>query len=135
MKPLWLSVVASAILCASARDAAGQGRLTTRSGVYSLEQSLRGRDVYLGYCKSCHTPVTHTGPVFNALWSGKALSELYGYVRDKMPKNDPGSLSPEEYADVLAYLLRMNRLPTGANELPADSVKLKSITIEITKSP
>ncbi len=137
MTRIWLLAAGSAILCATARDAAGQGQVTTKSGVYSQEQSDRGRDVYLAYCKSCHSPETHTGPAFNALWNGKRLSELFDYVSDKMPKGNPGSLSSEENADVLAYLLRMNLLPTGTKELPADSVRLKSITIDlpISKSP
>lgn len=135
---VWLFAAAAAMFFAAPREVAGQAKTTTKSGVYTFEQAQRGRDVYLGQCRSCHTPETHTGPVFNALWNGKLLSELYVYLVDKMPKNNPGSLTEEEYADVTAYLLRMNRLPTGKAELPSDSTKLKSIKIELTtatKSP
>ena len=34
-----------------------------------------------------------------------------------MPKNDPGSLAPEDVADVVAYLLKMNAMPVGKDEL------------------
>lgn len=94
---------------------------------------MRGKDIYAGNCKSCHTPESHTGATFNATWNHRALSELYGYIRDRMPKNEPGSLSAEEYADVLAYLLRMNKMPVGRRELPADSTAMKSIRIEMVK--
>jgi hypothetical protein len=50
-----------------------------------------------------------------------------------MPKNEPGSLQPNEYADLVAYLLRMNDMPGGSEELPADSVALKKIRIEVGK--
>ena len=47
-----------------------------------------------------------------------------------MPTNEPGSLSPQESADVLAYLLKLNRMPTGAADVATDSVALKAIRIE-----
>jgi hypothetical protein len=81
-------------------------------------------------CVSCHAASTHTGPAFATSWVGKPLSELFSYVSERMPKNDPGSLSWEDYADVVAYLLRLNGMPTGREELPADSVRLKDIRIQ-----
>ncbi len=106
--------------------------MSTKSGVYNREQALRGQDIYAGNCKSCHTPESHTGPLFNSKWQGKTLADLYVYIRDQMPKNDPGSLTPQENADVLAYLLRMNRMPLGDTELPADSAALHAIRIDTT---
>jgi len=50
-----------------------------------------------------------------------------------MPKNEPGSLQPDEYADVLAYLLKLNDFPSGSEALPADSLALKKIRIEVGK--
>ena len=108
---------------------------STKSGVYSREQAIRGQDVYAGNCKNCHTPESHTGAMFHSKWKGRTLSELYVYIRDQMPKNDPGTLSPQENADVLAYLLRMNRMPAGDTDLPADSAALKSIRIDTMTIP
>jgi hypothetical protein len=47
-----------------------------------------------------------------------------------MPKNNPGSLTPEEYADVTAYILQLNGLPTGDEELPGDQAAARRIRIE-----
>lgn len=104
---------------------------TTHSGVYSREQAARGQQVFLTLCKNCHTPESHTSDAFVAKWNGKSLSELFQYIRDQMPKNEPGSLSAEEYADVLAYVLRLNRIPAGDADLPADANETKSIRIDI----
>lgn len=137
MSRYWLFGLAVAMFCV-AGDAAAQTKppvRTTHGGVFSVEQASRGADVYAGYCKSCHTAETHTGANFTAHWKGKQLSELYTYIRDRMPKNDPGSLSAEEYADVLAYVLKMNRLPAGKSELQPDSAQLSSIRIETTVVP
>jgi mono/diheme cytochrome c family protein len=107
---------------------------STLAGVYSSEQATRGGDVYAGMCKSCHTATTHTGVTFEKLWNGRPLSDLFGYISSKMPKNEPGSLAPEEYVDVLAYLLKLNEMPAGASELPADTTVLGTIRIELHPS-
>ena len=73
----------------------------------------------------------HTGAAFSATWNHRPLSALFRYMTERMPKNDPGSLAPREYADVLAYVLKMNGVPAGAVELPADSVRLSAIRIEL----
>ena len=122
-------------LCALARGAAAQppadAARTTRSGVYTAAQADRGSDVYAGMCRSCHTAASHTGVTFAKWWKGRTLAELFAYVSERMPKNDPGSLAPEQYADVIAYLLRMNAMPAGTAELPPDPTPLAAIRIEV----
>jgi mono/diheme cytochrome c family protein len=112
---------------------------TTRAGVYTAAQAARGAETYMYVCKSCHTPVSHTGATFATWWKGKTLSDLYQFVSTKMPKNDPGGLDPQQYADVVAYLLRMNRMPAGDTELPPDANALTGIRIDVaaptTKRP
>jgi cytochrome c len=107
---------------------------STLSGVYTDEQASRGKDVYAGSCRSCHTPASHTGATFNKWWRGKQLSDLFLFVTTRMPKNDPGSLSPDDVADVMAYLLKMNAMPVGKEELPPDADSLKKIRIETKRS-
>lgn len=107
---------------------------STLAGVYSVEQARRGGDVYAGMCKSCHTAATHTGPTFEKLWAGRPLSELFGYISTRMPKNEPGSLAPEEYVDVLAYLLKLNEMPAGTAELLPDTTVLAAIRIDVQAS-
>lgn len=140
---IWPRAVLLCILTTFASEGAAQTATprakTTRSGVYSREQADRGQEVYFGMCKSCHTPESHTAAAFTTKWNGKPLSALYEYIRDQMPKNEPGSLMPEEYADVLAYVLKLNRMPAGAAELPSDLSALKTIrfdtSILVRKSP
>ena len=47
-----------------------------------------------------------------------------------MPKSDPGSLTPAEYAQAIAYLLKINDVPAGDHELPPDGEVLKKIRVE-----
>ena len=124
---------ASLARVAGAQSSVPQSARSTASGVYTDEQATRGRDTYQMQCKSCHTPASHTGPTFASWWDRKPLSELYQFVTTRMPKNEPGSLQPDEYVDLIAYLLKLNDLPSGSEPLPADSVALKKIRIEVVK--
>jgi len=127
-----IGVVAAALSDpALAQSSVPQSVRSTASGVYTDEQATRGRDTYQMQCKSCHTPASHTGATFASWWERKPLSDLYLFVTTRMPKNEPGSLQPDEYADLIAYLLKLNDLPSGSEPLPADSVVLKKIRIDM----
>lgn len=47
-----------------------------------------------------------------------------------MPADQPGSLSAQDTADVLAFILSSNRYPAGQTELPAVSDRLKQILFD-----
>ena len=103
--------------------------ITTSSGVFTAAQAARGEQTYMNNCVSCHPPGTYTAPAFRTKWNGVALSELFGLISHTMPKLEPASLAPEEYAEVLAYLLKINGAPAGKTKLPADESALKKIRI------
>lgn len=115
-----------------AQHATGTMPRSTQSGVYTAEQASRGEDTYATLCTGCHTAATHTGAAFQH-WDGHSLADLFGYISTRMPKNEPGSLAPEQYVDVMAYLLKLNQMPVGKAELPTDTTVLGTIRIE-TKS-
>jgi mono/diheme cytochrome c family protein len=108
---------------------------STRAGVYTAAQAERGRMTYAGLCRSCHTPASHTGVTFEKWWKGRTLGDLFGFMTAQMPKNDPGSLSPEQYTEVIAYLLKMNAMPVGKSELLPDSTVLATVLIELPHKP
>ena len=112
----------------TAQSTSSTGR-STLSGVYTEAQADRGKDLYAAMCRSCHTVATHT-PTFKASWSGRPLSDLFGYISQNMPQNSPGALSPDEDAVVVAYLLRMMGLPAGTTELPSDVTLLEQIQFD-----
>ena len=96
--------------------------VTTMDGVYTLAQAIRGSNVFAAYCTSCHSPTFHTGPPFRAKWYGRSLVDLFVYVRREMPKNAPGSMSDADYTLAIAYLLRINGMPTGTKPLPNGNI-------------
>jgi S-disulfanyl-L-cysteine oxidoreductase SoxD len=104
---------------------------TTMAGVYNAPQATRGEETYMAICVACHPRGTYSTAAFRTAWTGRPLGELFDLVKEKMPKNDPASLTPGEYAQVIAYLLKINDAPAGEHELPADSDALKKIQIDL----
>ena len=113
----------------AAQGTGANAAASTRAGVYTDAQSERGRMLYAASCKSCHQP--STGAVFERNWKGKSLADLVGFMSAQMPKNDPGSLEPQEYADVAAYLLKVNAMPAGKREIGTDLSVLGDVQIEM----
>lgn len=120
--PTWVSAQGNAQGSEPARS--------TLAGVYTDAQAARGKDIYVGTCRECHVPASHTGVVFKNSWGGKRISDLLAYMTEKMPKNSPGSLTGDEYAAVTAYILMLNGFPSGDVELPYDSAAAQRIRIE-----
>ena len=62
--------------------------------------------------------------MFVQLWNGKTLKDLYDYVHDRMPLGQPGSLSAEECADIVAYILAQSGLPDIVHHAPTPAAAL-----------
>lgn len=115
----------------NAQDDARDTLRTTLDGVYTLAQANAGKDLFAIACQSCHTPTFHATPAFRSKWSGRTLGELFGYMRREMPQADPGGMTNAEYLDVLAYMLRINGMPTGGAPLAGDSASLHRIKLRL----
>jgi hypothetical protein len=50
-------------------------------------------------------------------------------IANTMPQSDPGSLKPEEYAAVTAYILQQNSYPAGSAALAKGAAGLKDAKI------
>jgi len=135
----WGAALAAPVLVASGLALAGETRPTELTpqprglgdGVYTEEQASRGRRVYGQACSSCHADNLQGGEMgpglmgepFIESWDGERLSELMLVVQFTMPQDNPGGLSPEDYQDVVAYLLQANDFPPGDTDLTPDSIE------------
>ena len=104
---------------------------TTMGGIYTAAQADRGEETYMGICVACHPAGTYSTDAFKATWEGRPLADLFSLIATTMPKSDPASLSPEEYSQLVAYILKINNVPAGKTDLPPDAGKLKAIKIEM----
>ena len=57
------------------------------------------------------------------------MGELFELLTATMPKNDPGSMTDQEYVDIIAYVLKGGGFPSGRAELPPDADALSGITL------
>lgn len=106
------------------------GPRTVNSGVYTQAQATRGEQTYQTSCSICHSIGDFTGANFQQAWSGQPLADFHQIVSNNMPQNAPGSLTPQQYADVVAYILSVNGYPAGSTELPTSNEALISIRVE-----
>lgn len=132
-------LVAAASLSAS--PAAPQAsKKTSLDGIYTDAQATRGEGLYKTNCGHCHRdnltgggseagapPLV--GPIFTTQWRDQPVAEVFVKIGLTMPKNKPDSLTPAVVADILAFMLKVNEMPAGATELPADLEKLKQILL------
>lgn len=124
-------VAASPLASPLVQDA--EAAAATRSvvdGVFTSRQAARGEQQFQQTCAACHAPNEHTGRRFFGAWGGSTLGDWIGVVSVTMPESNPGSLSSEEFASVLAFFLRESGYPSGDRELPGDAEALKGIRIE-----
>lgn len=114
-------------------------------GVYLQAQADRGKPIYQSHCLHCHgtrgdggagaDPSLPDSPAiagfaFLRNWDGRNVASLYEFTRATMPQINPGSLSDQQYVDVIAYTFELSRLPAGDEELSTDPAVLARIVIE-----
>ena len=130
-----LVVSGARVAAAQAQGPPTAASSSTHRGAYTEAQAARGETTYRANCTSCHATSAHTGDAFMRAWDSRTAFDLFELIRTTMPVDNPGRLSREQYADILAYLFKLNRLPPGDRPLPADDEGLKHIRIEAKPTP
>jgi len=97
------------------------------AALYTEQQAKDGKHVFEGSCASCHgtnlqggsaPPVGGSAFLKKAKILGWSVADMRNLVVSAMPASNPGSLLPEQYADVLAYLLAADCYPAGGKSFP-----------------
>jgi len=120
-------------------------------GAYTERQAKRGEALYRQECAACHGDALEgngqteraqklermlpplSGDVFKGNWNGRPLSDLFDKMKKTMPRDDPGKITLNQNADILAYMLKFNGFPSGNAELPADPSLLTETLFEAVK--
>jgi len=116
-----------------AADPANSPPKSQWSGAYTDTQAHRGESSYNQYCLVCHGPDLMGGETappliggtFQSNWNELSLGDLFERIRMSMPQNAPGSLSRQQYADILSFMLAKGGYPSGQSELPTQTEMLK----------
>lgn len=129
-------LVAAAVCGAGALAARGQSSLSTWDGVYTEAQAAQGETVYVSHCVDCHGPdfagreqaPALAGLGFLDKWNRATVRKLLETV-EQMPPDQPKTLTPQQYVDVLAFMLSVNGFPAGPTALATDRPALARIEI------
>jgi S-disulfanyl-L-cysteine oxidoreductase SoxD len=112
-----------------------QGARSVWDGVYTEAQAARGATLFDRACAECHGSAGAGGGMAPALvdaaflanYDGQTVGDLFDRNRNTMPVGREGQLSAAQAADLTAFMLQVNRFPSGATELSAQSAALKTI--------
>jgi len=116
---------------------------STRDGVFTEEQAVAGGALYLRSCVECHGITLSGGEAGPALvggafwqqWQDQSLAAFYQITASTMPVNNPNGFSPEQYADLVAFMLQQNGLPAGEEALSGNAGDLVAINMQPTEEP
>ena len=106
------------------------------TGPFTQSQATQGRNIFLTYCTGCHGSIltgSVNGPALSGQnfiddWLGKSTKELFQFAASNMPLNAAGTLTQENYADLVAYILAANGALPGPAPFTKDSdVPIRSI--------
>jgi mono/diheme cytochrome c family protein len=119
-----------------------QQTISVWDGVYAQEQASRGKALYGQQCASCHgstldgsgTAPPLAGADFKGNWNGQTTDDLFEKIQTTMPADQPGKLSRQQNADILAFLFMSNGFPAGSKDLTTDAGALAKIRFEAVKA-
>ncbi len=114
-----------------------QNEAAATDGFYTQAQARRGEKLYDKNCATCHGLKLEAGSAaplkgsrFMAKWGrGHSVDELYYIIRTQMPYGAGGTLSRQQYINIVAYILKTNGYRQGTRELAAAPASLKKIKI------
>jgi alcohol dehydrogenase (cytochrome c) len=97
--------------------------IATATGMFTSPQAIRGEERFRQACSTCHSIEEQAGSL-RAKWGSGTLADLFKVIATTMPQNSPGSLTPEDYASIIAFYLRQSGHSPGSSELPSDPALL-----------
>lgn len=122
-----LRALAGALILVAASPLAAQEPVPADTAALARQVDVGGQ-WFRSVCVECHADNLSDAD-FRAKWNGRSAYALFDRMRNSMPDSDPGSLTPETYAALTAYLLKLNGVPLGAAVLAPDSTALAPIKL------
>jgi mono/diheme cytochrome c family protein len=105
--------------------------------LYTAAQAEEGEYLFVHKCAECHGSQMEglsapplKGPDFQRRAAARNLNlqSLLTFVSLYMPRYAPGSLTPVQYSDIVAFILQQNGYPAGSSELSAATPDLKDLS-------
>ena len=137
----FILILGSVFIVSGLYASIGAQAKSINDGIYSDAQAKRGDVLYKEQCATCHGDnLEGSGPMpalagkdFLASWQGKTVGDLFEKTHTTMPATAPGSLTPAQAADIVAYMLASSKYKVGTTELESKAEALQQIKIEAPK--
>ena len=109
-----------------------------KPALYTDAQANQGAAAYAQSCAACHGSQLEgvaapalKGPAFGDMANAQSLTAdtLLDVIANTMPQSDPGSLKPDDYNAVTAYILQQNGYPAGSAPLAKGAAGLKDAKV------
>ena len=104
--------------------------------LYTAAQADEGGYIFTHRCAECHgsrleglSAPPLKGPDFRRPGRLRDAQNLLTFISLYMPRGKPASLTPQEYSDIVAFILQQNGFPAGKSELSADTPGLKDLDL------
>jgi ABC-type amino acid transport substrate-binding protein/mono/diheme cytochrome c family protein len=108
--------------------------------LYTEDQATKGSLAYYKNCSMCHGPLLDgqsagypgpalKGPEFADPSYDFHLNEMFNFVAKLMPPGEPGTLTHEEYVQIMAFILQQNGYPVGGHELIYEEAEKSKVPI------
>ena len=121
----------------SALHAKPKSPRSNRDRIYTAQQAKRGQSVYARTCAACHGAELEgisakcapplVGEDFDSVWNGLSMDELFERIQETMPDDNKGSLTRQDTANLVAFILSKGKSPSGPSELSPSAATLKQI--------
>lgn len=111
-----------AALSAGSAWAQETGESSSAAALFTAEQARHGEVVFNAHCAACHG--TSMFQIFERYPTAEAF---YLFISGSMPRHAPGSLSEQEYVDIVTYLMDGVGFEPGDQALPPDRRVLADI--------
>ncbi len=104
------------------------------AGVFTTAQAERGADQFDQVCGECHVSSEFSDGIFVETWGSRSVYSFFRTVSQTMPDDNPGSLEPQVYYDVVAYVLSLNGHHQGPAELNAETTTIRDVKLTAPES-
>ncbi len=93
---------------------------------------------YAQSCAICHGSRMQgaTGPALaGANARASSIGDFFGYVTTRMPQGTPGSLTHDQYVDIMAYILQMNGYTASGTPLTYQQAEKSTAPLRAPANP
>ena len=133
---LWcVALLGVTIAGVAAQQAEPDRKTVTKTPAFTTAQAARGQQAYAANCAGCHLPTLEgsanptanvrgaplVGSRFMQDFGETRVSALFNKMKRDMPSGKPGSLTDQQYLDLVSYVLQQNKYPAGEAELTVDA--------------